>query len=460
MESQRVVTNLKKDRLANIIDTFTEWSLNWIPDSMVFVVLLTLIVFCMSWGLTEHGPFQLIQDYTKGFWVLLTFAMQLCLLMITGFVVADSKPVKALIIKLVDWPKSVSSTIVMYCLVSGFVSWLHWGIGLMLGIVMGREIAVRKRGMGLQYPFLVGVIYSMGVLSNGPSQAAQLLVATPGHFLEAVTGVIPLTETTFNPHLLVTMLILYITIPIVMLLVKPKKEYSTEVADAIVAEFSKAQVTGDIKNLRPAEKLERSRILLPIIALGILVSVGNFIWSNGIGRLDLNTLNFAFFGLAMLLHASPHSFVLSVTKGVTTTSGIIIQFPLYAGIFGMIANSGLAQIITEWFISISTARTLPWIVFLYTGVIDFFVPSAGSKFVIEAPYIIPAAQKLGVSIPQILNAYTEGSCWVNMLQPFWALPVLGAMRIRFQDILPYTFITWLIVLIVVSFMFLVFPNGF
>ncbi|MBP2652285.1 MAG: C4-dicarboxylate anaerobic carrier family protein, partial [Firmicutes bacterium] len=220
------------------------------------------------------------------------------------------------------------------------------------------------------------------------------------------------------------------------------------------------EVETDVESLRPAERLERSKLLLPIIALGILVSVGNFIWLNGIGRLDLNTLNFAFLGLAMLLHGSSHRFMASVTKGVTATTGIIIQFPLYAGIFGMISNSGLAQIITDWFLSISTARTLPWIVFLYTGIIDFFVPSAGSKFVIEAPYIIPAAQQLGVSVPQILNAYTQGSCWVNMLQPFWALPVLGAMKVRFQDILPYTFITWVWVLVVVSFMFLVWPNGF
>ena len=427
---------------------------------MVFVLLLTLIVFAMAWGLTAHGPFQLILDYTKGFWALLTFAMQLCLLMITGFVIADSKPVHFLIVKLVDCPKSVNQTIVMYILVAGFVSWLHWGIGLMLGIVMGREIAVRKRGMGLHYPFLVGVIYSMGVLSNGPSQAAQLLVATPGHIMEKVTGIIPLTQTTFSPHLLVTMLILYIGLPIIMLAVKPHKKDSVEISEATVKEFSMVPVEINKEKLRPAERLERSRLLLPIIALGILVSVGNFVWLNGIGRLDLNTLNFAFLGFAMLLHGSSHSFIASVSKGVTTTTGIIIQFPLYAGIFGMISNSGLAQIITDWFISISTARTLPWIVFLYTGIIDFFVPSAGSKFVIEAPYIIPAAQQLGVSIPQILNAYTQGSCWVNMLQPFWALPVLGAMKVRFQDILPYTFITWFWVLLVVSFMFLVWPNGF
>ncbi|MBP2642976.1 MAG: atoE [Firmicutes bacterium] len=452
--------NEKKDVLANIIDKFTEWSLNWIPDSMVFVVLLTLIVFGMGWGLTSHGPFQLILDYNKGFWALLTFAMQLCLLMITGFVVAESKPVKFLIVRLVDLPKSAASTIVMYIVVAGFTSWLHWGVGMMLGIVMGREIAVRKRGLGLHYPFLVGVVYSMGVLSNGPSQAAQLLVATPGHMMEKITGVIPLTETTFNPHLLVTMLILFIGLPIIMLLVKPKKEYSVEISDAVAREFSKAEIEEAVGDLRPAERLERSKILLPIIAIGILIAVGNFIWLNGIGRLDLNTLNFAFLGLAMLLHGSPHSFIASVTRGVTTTTGIIIQFPMYAGIFGMISNSGLAQIITDWFISFSTPQTLPWIVFLYTGVIDFFVPSAGSKFVIEAPYIIPAAQQLGVSVPQILNAYTEGSCWVNMLQPFWALPVLGAMRVRFQDILPYTFITWLWVLVVVSFMFLVWPNGF
>ena len=140
--------------------------------------------------------------------------------------------------------------------------------------------------------------------------------------------------------------------------------------------------------------------------------------------------------------------------------GIIIQFPMYAGIFGMIQHSGLAGILAHFFVSISTPRTFPLIVFIYTGIVDFFVPSGGAKFVIEAPYLFPAAQQLGVHQPQVVVAYTAGSLWVNLIQPFWALPILGAFKVRFQDILPYTFMLFVLNLVVWGVMLLAFPNGF
>ena len=452
----------KRSFSARVIDRFTEWSLNWIPDSMVFVLILTLIVFFMSWGLTSHGPWQLADDYAKGFWLLLTFAMQMALLMITGFVIADSKIVKAGISKLIDIPQSPKATLAMLMAVVGIVSWMHWGVGLMLGIVMGREIAARKRGMGLHYPLIAAVCYSFNtIMANGPSQAAPLMLATPGHFLEKMTGVIPISLTSFAHFQLTYVFILFITIPVLMILVHPKKEDAKEIDQEMAAEILNVEREDvEKKATRPAERWERSRILQTLVALFILAWVGKFFVEKGIGKLDLNTLNYAFVGLALLLHGSPHSFINSVRKGVGTTYGVLIQFPMYAGIFGMISASGLAHIITDWFVSISTQGTYAWIIFLYTGIMDFFVPSAGSKFVIEAPYIIPAAQQLGVPIPHIIIAYSAGAQWVNNLQPFWALPVLAAFKLRFQDIMPFTFVIWLWVGFVTTVMYLIFPLGF
>ncbi len=449
-----------KNVTAAFIDSFTEFSLRWVPDSMVFVIILTLGVFLMSWGLTNHGPIQLIDDYAKGFWILLTFSMQMCLLLVTGFAVADSKLVKKGITALIDWPKTRTSTVLMYIVVSGALWWCHWGIGTMASIIMGREIAIRKQNLGLHYPFLAAVAYGVVVLANGPSQAAQLLVATPGHFMEKVTGVIPLTQTTFAPSLLITMLILFVTLPFILLFIMPKKEHSTPIDDSLVKEFSLVDSSGaEDRPLRPAERWDRSRVLQTIVALGGLFWIGKYIIANGIGNLNLDTLNFIFFFIGLLLHGSPQSFVSSVKKAVPAVYGIIIQFPMYAGIFGMISFSGLAGIIAHWFVSFSTRGTYTWIIFLYTGFLDFFVPSGGSKFVIEAPYIIPAAQQLGVSPAQVVNAYTAGSLWANLVQPFWALPTLAAFRVRFQDILPYTFVIWVWTFIVFSVMLLIFPNG-
>ena len=452
----------KKDSgLSQFLQKFSYFCTRWMPESLVFVFALTFIVFALALVATNHGPVQLVDDYLKGFWILLTFAMQMCILMVTGFAVADSKPANRLISALVDLPKTRTSTVIMYSLIGGFLWWLHWGIGMMACIIMGREIAVRKRGLGLHYPFLVAISYGVMPTANGPSQAAQLLVATPGHFMEKVTGIIPLQKTIFDPHLLVTILVLLIMIPLVFLAMMPKKEDSVEIDEetlAILAPPVKPDVPAS--TLQPAEKWDRSPYLQMGLALIGVFWIVKFIFTKGIGQLDLNTLNFIFLILAMLLHRTPKNLVASVQRGTGTVYGVILQFPLYAGIFGIISNSGLAHTIGNWFVSISTPQTYPWIVFIYTGIVDFFVPSAGSKFVIEAPYLIPAAQQLGVSVPHVINAYTFGSNWVNLIQPFWALPIMAAFRVKFKDIAPYTFVMWVASFIVISASLLLFPNGF
>jgi len=450
----------KSDRAANIIDKFTEWSLNWVPDSMVFVLILTFIVVVAALGLTKSSVFDLIEWYQGSFWILLTFAMQLCILMITGFVVADSKLVKRGIIALLDYPKTAKGTVAMFCLAGGAVAWVHWGVGLMFCMIMGRELATRKRGLGIHYPFVAALTYGVtNVMCNGPSQSAPLLVATPGNFLEKLIGVIPLNETALSPFLIGLQLVLYLTIPIVAIYLMPKKERAVEMSDALYKESTATMPEEDAAALRPAERWDRSKILQSILALGILAWVGNFLYTKGFGQLNLNSLNFLFLGLALILHGSPRSFTESLKKGITTTSGVMIQFPMYAGIFGMISNSGLSEMITKWFVSFSTPATYSWVIYLYTGVMDFFVPSGGSKFVIEAPFILPAAQQIGIPVSHVINAYSTGAQWANNLQPFWALPVLAAFRLRFQDILPYTFVIWLYAGIISSIAFLLFPRG-
>ncbi|GAB7522898.1 short-chain fatty acid transporter [Paraburkholderia sp. 2C] len=460
--SGRGVTQSAKQGRRNLSDWFTEWSLNWIPDSMVFVVALTLIVYVMALGLTRHGPFELLDDYAKGFWVLLTFAMQLTVMMITGFVVADSKLVKAAIVRVIGITSTARSTLILFCLIVGVVSWLHWAAGIMVAIVMGKEIAVRKRGLGIHYPVLAAAAYTMMLLmANGPSQSAPLLAATSGNFLEkAMGGLIPLTQTALSPFLLTLVLFQLVTLPVIFALLMPQKERAVEISDAVYEEFTSAPtVTSSTENLRPAERWERSRVLLTILGVGILIWSVRFIATMGAAKLDLNVINFMLFGLGMVLHGSPRSFTESVKHGVGTTYGVIIQFPLYAGIFGLIVHSGLSDIITHWFLSISTQRTYSWIVLIYTTIMDFFVPSGGSKFAVEAPYIIAAGQKLGIPVAHVVNAYSTGGQLANLIQPFWALPFMAAFKVRFQDILPYTFAMFLYALVVGSVAFLVFPHG-
>jgi len=443
----------KKDFMSR----FSEWSLRWVPDSMVFVLALSVLVYFMALGLTKSGPLQIIDHWVKGFWVLLTFAMQMCVLMITGFTVADSPQVKRLLRKLAAIPKTPVQAIVGFSLFINVLWWIHWGVGMMAGIMMGRELVVAQKGKRLHYAAVAAAAYAGIVTANGPSMAAQLLVATPGHFIEKVVGVIPLSKTTFDPMLIIMNVVLIISIPVIFYLFLPKNP--VEADENLIQEFTEtAKPPVDKKALTPAQRWDRSPVLMWIVGLAGLFWVGKFFYTKGITNLNLDILNFTFLVIGALLHGTPADFMDSVKKATGTVYGVIIQFPFYAGIFGMISYSGLAEIIADWFVSISTAETYPWIIFVYSAFLNFFVPSGGSKFVIEAPYVIPAAKQLGANVNYVINAYTSGDLTTNLLQPFWALPILGAFRLTFREILPYGLIIFLWCFIVISITYLGFMH--
>ncbi len=431
------------------VEWFSVWSIRWIPDAMVFVLLLTLVIFLMAWGLTSHGPLQLINDWVKGFWALLTFAMQMSVLMITGFVLADSKPVRMAIAKFVTSFKSPRTAIVCYAILVSVIWWLHWGIGMMVGIIMGQQLAARNKGLGLHYPIIAAIAYCAIANSAGLSQAAPLLIATPGHFIESLTGVIPITETQLLPYMQVTNAILFVVFPIMFVLMMPSKGKVEEIPDELIEVFTAEIPEMPLANRTPAQILDTSAFLPWIIGIMGMIWATQHFGAKGFAGLDLNSLNFVILMLGMLLHKSPYSFVASVGRGVGMVGGVVIQFPFYAGIFGIIQHSGLSGIIAAWFVSISTKTTFPIVNFVYSGIMNIFVPSGGSKFVIEAPYIMPAAKQLGTPIAYVINSYVMGDLTTNLIQPFWALPILGAFRLRFQQILPYGFILMLVYAVII-----------
>lgn len=442
----------------DLITKIAEWSLRFVPDSMVFVLALTIVVYFMALGLTKAGPLEIVDHWVKGFWVLLTFAMQMCVLMITGYVVADSRQVKNFLKKIAQLPKTSTQSIIMFTAVVGVLWWVHWGIGMMVSIMLGRHIAVVQKGRGIHYAALVAGAYTPIIAANGPSMAAQLLMATPGNFMEKVAGVIPLSYTTFDVRLLVLNLVLLCTIPVLMAILHPRKNV-VEIDDQLAASFIDVEPEKEDKSkLALAQRWDRSPWLMTIVGLVGLYWVFKFFYIKGIMNLDLNTLNFTFLVIGVILHRTPMSFMESVKRAVGTVYGVIIQFPFYAGIFGMISYSGLAQVIGGWFIAISTPATYPWIVFVYSSILNFFVPSGGSKFVVEAPYILPAAQQLGANMPMVINAYTSGDMLTNLLQPFWALPILGAFKVTFREILPYSLIVCVWGFIIISCGYLIFMH--
>jgi short-chain fatty acids transporter len=273
----------------------------------------------------------------------------------------------------------------------------------------------------------------------GLSGSVFLLVATPGHFLEKEIGVIPATSTLFSPFNLLLALVVFVAMIALVAAMHPRRE------DAFVVPAS--DVPPDPEPPPPPEGrrsfatwAERSTLVtLVFVALGIGWLV---LWfrEKGAAGLNLNTLNLGFLTLGAALHRRPAAFLRAAEEGGRYVSGVIVQFPLYAGIFGIIKFSQLQSVISEWFASFLHAASYPTFVLWYSGILNYIIPSGGSKWAIEAPYVIEAARQLGVPVESTIIAYAWGDMMTDIIQPFWALPLLAITRLEFRDLMGYAIV--------------------
>jgi short-chain fatty acids transporter len=188
-----------------------------------------------------------------------------------------------------------------------------------------------------------------------------------------------------------------------------------------------------------AERLDRSPVLSTLFgALIFLAFLVQYLPQLKSLNLTPDMLNFFMLGLAVLLHGSIRSFLQATQEAIGDTAGILIQFPLYFGIMGIMTESGLIHQISDFFVTISNERTFPVFTFFSAGLVNIFVPSGGGQWAVQGPVILEAAQRLGVSLPKAVLALSYGDQLTNMLQPFWALPLLGITRLKAREILPYT----------------------
>jgi Short chain fatty acids transporter len=432
---------------------FANWSNRWIPNSLVFVILLTWVAAIFCFALTPSTPWQVVQAWEKGFWDLLAFAMQMCLAMVTGYVVADSPQVKKKLHTIASLPNNSVQAILMLTGVGCICFWLHWAAALMGISLLGREmlVAAKEKGYKLHVPLVAAGTYACFLVCNGPSFPAALFVAAPGHLFESSVGVIPVTETIFHPINFIQMGVLTLLLMACAWKFIPPSDHTQQASEDFldrIRGMSAADQAPKAVDDRPAEKLNNSMLMCSSLGLVGCLWIGWALWTKGAGALNLNMVNFIFLMLGFVLHGSPARFVAAVSRAIGTVSGVVVQFPLYAGIFGLIKYTGLSEVLVQFFVSFSTAETFPVIAYLYSAFLNMFVPSSGSKFIIEAPYILPAAIELGSNPAVLINAYTVGDCTTNLIQPFWALPVLGLYEVEFKDILPFGFVVCMLALVI------------
>jgi short-chain fatty acids transporter len=414
----------------------------YLPDPFVFALLLTLILFFAGIGFTPHGPLEMIQFWGNGFWNLLAFAMQMCLILVTGHALASSPLVKRWLKSLAGVAKTPAQGVVLVTLGSAVACLINWGFGLIVGALFAKEVA--KRVKGSDYRLLIASAY-IGFLTwhGGLSGSVPLLAATKGNPMEKTTGIIPLTHTIFTSYNLFITLALLIVLPIMTKMMMPKP-HEVVAIDPKLLEEDAAAVAYEMPAERTfAVKLENSKIITYlIVALGFGYLI-YFFATKGF-KVDVNMVNLIFFIAGLLLHGTPASYMHAVSNAARGTAGILIQFPFYAGIQGMMEMSGLGGMITNAFLSISNVHTFPFLAFLSSGVINFFVPSGGGHWVVQGPFIMPAAHALGVNPGTAAMSIAYGEAWMNMAQPFWALPALAIAGLGVRDIMGYCVTTLLV----------------
>jgi len=414
----------------------------YLPDPYIFVLLLTLVTFAFASSIQNQSILTTVQQWGDGFWGLLTFSMQMLLVLVTGFMLACTPLVKAILERLASVAKKPGSAIVLVTLVSLIASWINWGFGLVVGALFAKALA---KNVSVDYRLLVASAYSGFIVWHGGlAGSVPLTIATPGHFSEAQIGVIRTSETIFSSFNLLLLAIMFVIIPLVNRLMLPPESESVIVDSAKLQDDALPPAT----NERPADKLENSKVLGLLVGFAGLAYLMNYFIEGG--GLNLNIVNTLFLFLAIVLHGSPRNVLHSLHQAVQGGSGIVIQFPFYAGIMAVIVQSGLAQTMSQWLISFASAESLPVWSFVSAGVVNIFVPSGGGQWAVQAPVILPAAAELGAEINRVAMAVAWGDAWTNLIQPFWALPVLAIAGLKAKDIMGFCLVQLIVTGVIIS----------
>ena len=433
--------------ISGVAFKLNQWSNRWVPGAFTIACLLTLVVFALALAFTDSSIAECIGYWGGGFWELLQFSMQMVLIVMTGYIVAVTPPIQRALERAAAIPRSPRQVIWLMALISMALGWINWGLSIVGSAVFVRFLA--RKHAGVDYRVLVAVAYlGLGCTWHaGLSASAPLLVATPDHFMQQEMGVIPIADTIFHPfNLLLTGVVMAVmTLTAGFLHPRDPKQIYSIPGDRLDRLETFTPPTGHGETW--VDSLEWNR------TINIVIGGLGMIWFFGVrpaGEFSINTVNFFFLMLGVLLHPSPRSLMKAGEDAGKFVYGIVLQFPFYAGMYGIIRGTGLQELIAEGLVAVARPSTYPLITYWYSGIVNYFVPSGGSKWAIEAPYIVEAATKLGVPYNKVVLAYAWGDMMTDLLQPFFAIPLLGAAGLEFKEILGYCFILFLVYAAIVS----------
>jgi len=432
----------------------------YVPSPFVIAVFLTLFTIVLGLFFTKNTTDEshivsILKFWEKGIWnsALLVFGYQMMLILVLGHILVLSKPMSALTDRITSFVHSTTSAVILVSITTMLVAFFNWGLGLIFGAIMARKVAEAslRRGFSINYP-LVGASGYVGLMiwHGGISGSAPLKVAETGHLQALMQGItskemaaqipefIATSETVLSWWNLTIFGVLLLVIPITLYFLAKK-------SDAKPIHFLKKVESSEFEESVSSKHIENSKIAA--ISFGVLILVAFFVqYFDTLAKLVItpNMLNFFMLGLGIILHGSFSSFANALGEAISGVSGILIQFPLYFGIMGIMKDAGMVLMISNAFISVSNEVTLPIFTFFSAGLVNIFVPSGGGQWALQGPIVIESALQLGVPLPKMVMALSYGDQITNMLQPFWALPLLAITKLKAKEILPYTIILMLV----------------
>ncbi len=448
--------DLRGAPLAAVALRFTAWSERWVPDAFVFALIATLVAFVLGVALSRDAPVAVVDAWGKGFWELLPFTMQMALIIVTGYVLAASRPVALVIARLARAPRTARGATVMVAVFSMITSWFNWGFSLIFGALLARETARHRTDADYRALAASSFLGLGSVWAQGLSGSAALQMATPGALQPKIraiveaggvipNGIIPLRDTILTWQSLASVAIEIVLVAAVVGAYTPPPERAITAAKLGVRLHPIAAEADDaLEAPTPAQRLERSPVLnLALFAFGLAYLVLYFARASDVlAAINVNTVNFGFLMLGVLLHWTPARLMRAFREGTPATWGVLLQFPFYAGVAGMITYTGLSARVAHAFVGASSRLTFPPLVAAYSMALGVFVPSGGGKWVIEAPYLMQAAHDLRVHLGWTVAVYDLGESLANLVQPFWMLPTLAILGLRARDVMGFTFLVF------------------
>ena len=434
----------------------------YLPSPFTIAILLTLLTLLLALVFTKPDEvsslsycLDVFQFWENGIWTngLLVFAYQMMLILVLGHVLVLSKPISKLILKVTNYCTNTATSAAIVSCTTMLVAFFNWGLGLIFGALLARKVAehAQKNNIRLNYPIIGAAGYvGLMVWHGGISGSAPIKINENGHIksimqsisseevLAQIPNTIDYSQTVFSWWNLLLFLLVVIAVSFTFYFLGKR-------AKPTLINLPEYVMDSDEKSTTKAEKLDSSKILAITFGVLILITFGYRYWTD-IQQLKItpNLINFFMLGLGIILHGSFKKFTNAVGESISDVSGILIQFPLYFGIMGIMKSTGMVTLISDFFVSISTANTLPVFTFFSAGLVNVFVPSGGGQWIVQGPIVVESALQLGVPLPKAIMALAYGDQITNMLQPFWALPLLGITKLKAKEILPYTLIAMMV----------------